>query len=71
MAAKAVNIEKLIDQAVNKAVHATLLLGMEKGKNESKNLFKQTEIRLYAYLELKSNIEKYKQDIEDLRREEP
>jgi RNA polymerase sigma factor (sigma-70 family) len=69
MAAKAVNIEKLIDQAVNKAVNATLLLGIEKGRSEAKNLFKQTEIRLYAYPELKNNIEKYQRDIEDLREE--
>lgn len=71
MTAKAINIEKLIEQAVTKAVNASAVLGVEKGKNEAKNLFKQTEIRLYAYPELKENIKKYNKDIKDLRKEEP
>lgn len=67
----AININKVIEQAVTKAVNATMLLGVEKGKTEAKNLFKQTEIRLYAYPELRKNIERYNQDIEDLRKEGP
>ena len=50
----ALNIEKIIEQAVSKAVNATMLFGVEKGKYESKNLFKHTESRLYAYPELRS-----------------
>ncbi|WP_378955401.1 hypothetical protein [Pelosinus sp. sgz500959] len=66
---KSVNINKLIEQAVAKAVNATMLLGVEKGKSEAKNLFKQTEIRLYAYPELIRNIIKYNLDIDDLGKE--
>lgn len=69
MATKPINIEKIIEQAVTKAVRASAILGVEKGKSETNNLFKQTEIRLYAYPDLRDNIEKYNQDIEDLRRE--
>lgn len=70
-AEKEVNIQKLIEQAVDKAVKETVLLGAEQAKTETKNLFKQTEIRLYAYSELRNNIEKYNLDIKDLRRESP
>ncbi|MDR7869162.1 MAG: hypothetical protein RIN56_20430 [Sporomusaceae bacterium] len=66
-----INIEKIIDQAVTKAIKASAILGMEKGKAEAKNVFRQTEIRLYAYPELRRNIDKYHRDIEDLRRESP
>lgn len=66
-----VNFEKLIEQAVNRAVKATMLLGADQAKTEGKNIFKQTEIRLYAYSELRNNIAKYTLDIEDLRHESP
>jgi hypothetical protein len=66
---KTLNIEKIIEQAVKKAVNAAMLLGVAKGKSEIKDPFKQTEIRLYAYPELKDNIIKYNKDIEDLRQE--
>lgn len=66
-----VNIEKLIEQAVHKAVKATMFLGAEQAKTETKNIFKQTEMRLYAYPELRNNITKYTLDIKDLRRESP
>lgn len=69
--AKQVNIEKIIEQAVNKAVKETMLLGAEQAKTEGKNIFKQTERRLYAYSELRNNIAKYTLDIQDLRREDP
>ncbi len=70
-AEKPVNVEKLINQAVDRAVKATVLIGIEQGKAETKNIFKQTEARLYAFPELRSNIEKYNKDINDLRREDP
>jgi DNA-directed RNA polymerase specialized sigma subunit len=66
---KIINVEKLIEQAVKKAVNVTFMLGAERAKREVKDVFKQTEIRLYAYPELKRNIEKYKLDIQDLYRE--
>jgi hypothetical protein len=66
---KTLNIEKIIEQAVKRAVNAAMLLGVAKGKSEIKDPFKQTEIRLYAYPELKDNIVKYNKDIEDLRQE--
>lgn len=68
---KEINIQKLIEQAVSKAVKETVLLGAEQAKTEIKNVFKQTEIRLYAYPELRKNIDKYTLDIRDLRRETP
>lgn len=70
-AEKEVNIEKIIERAVNKAVKATILLGAEKAKTEKQNLFSKTQSRLYAYAELKNNIDKYNLDIEDLQKESP
>lgn len=64
-----INVEKLIEQAVKKTANAMFVLGTEKARREVKDVFKQTEIRLYAYVELKRNIDKYNQDIEDLREE--
>ncbi|WP_094607751.1 hypothetical protein SPSIL_008860 [Sporomusa silvacetica DSM 10669] len=69
--AKEVNIQKIIEQAVDKAVKATMFLGADQARTETKNLFKQTEIRLYAYSELRNNIAKYNLDIKDLRCESP
>jgi DNA repair exonuclease SbcCD ATPase subunit len=68
---KKLNIEKIIEQAISRAVNTSVILGVEKGKKEAKNLFKQTELRLYAYPELQGNIEKYNRDIQDLRQETP
>lgn len=70
-AEKVVNIEQLIEQAVKKALNTAVLYGVEQGKHEAKDPFKQTEIRLYAYPELQGNIKKYNKDIEDLREEGP
>lgn len=68
-AEKGVNIQKLIEEAVKKAVSATVLFGMEKAKADGKEAFKKTEQRLYAYPELKKNIEKYYADIDDVQLE--
>ena len=43
---------------------------MVAGRKENRNVFKQTESRLRAYPILKTNIIKYKEDIEDLRTEQ-
>ncbi len=66
---KGVNIQKLIEETVKKAVSATVLFGMEKAKADGKEAFKKTEQRLYAYPELKKNIEKYYADIADVQLE--
>lgn len=71
MSVKPANLEKIIEQAVKKAVNAAVMVGVEKGKCEAKDAFKQTESRLYAYSALIDNIEKYNQDIDDLRKETP
>lgn len=70
--AEKINVEKIIDKAVKKAVSTSFMMGVAKGRQEAgeaKNLYKQTEIRLYAYPELKRNIQKYNDDIADLRQE--
>lgn len=66
---KGVNIQKIIEEAVKKAVNTSILLGMDKAKADGKEAFKKTEQRLYAYPELKKNIEKYYADIEDVQLE--
>lgn len=68
---KKLDIQKIIKDAVTEAVKTTVFIGNEKAKVEHKNTFKQTEIRLYAYPELRNNILKYQKDIDDLHREEP
>lgn len=68
---KAINIEKLIDQAIRKAVDTALAVGVRHGKEDVKNAFSQTEVRLYAYPDLQANIEQYQLDIKDLEKEEP
>lgn len=52
----------LIDKAIKKAVGV--------GKRAGRNHYKETEKRLFRYPELKKNIEEYKADIEDIRRED-
>ena len=64
-------LEKLIKQTVTEVITTGVLVGMQAAKNEVKNVFKQTELRLYAYPELKKNIDKYLADIEDLECESP
>jgi nicotinamide mononucleotide adenylyltransferase len=66
---QSLDIEKIIKKAVESAVSVAYKAGYDARKQEIKNYFKQTEKRLYAYPELKENIEKYKLDIEDLKRE--
>jgi hypothetical protein len=58
-------LETMNQQIIDRAFKA----GYECRKQEVKNYFKQTERRLYDYPELKENIEKYKLDIEDLKKE--
>jgi len=68
---KEVNIQKLIEQAVNRAVDTALAVGIKRGKEDVKNAFSQTEVRLYAYRDLQDNIEQYQLDIKDLEVEKP
>lgn len=68
---KELDIEKIVEQALNKVLNTALQFGVQKGKCEAKEAFRKTEMRLYAYPELVENIKKYKQDIEDLRQESP
>lgn len=70
-AEKEVNIQKIIEQAVRKAVDTALAVGVKHGKEDVKNAFSQTEVRLYAYPDLKDNIEQYQLDIKDLKVEKP
>ncbi|MDL2280337.1 hypothetical protein LJC10_00590 [Selenomonadales bacterium OttesenSCG-928-I06] len=59
-----VNID--IHAAIREAVQA----GIKAGKQEPRNIFKQTEARLRAYPILKINIKEYEKDIEDLNIEQ-
>lgn len=68
---KPVDIKKIIEQAVIKAVDTALAVGIKRGKEDIKNAFSQTEVRLYAYSDLKDNIEQYELDIRDLETEKP
>lgn len=52
----------MIENAIRKAVGA--------GRRAGKNRYKETERRLFRYPELKKNIEEYRADIEDIRRED-
>ena len=65
------DFERIVEQALKKVLDMGLKFGLERGKCEAKEAFRKTESRLYAYPELLRNIEKYKRDIEDLRREDP
>ncbi|WP_371380888.1 hypothetical protein [Sporomusa aerivorans] len=64
---KETDIEKIVEQALQKVLH----FGIERGKCAAKEAFRKTESRLYAYPVLLDNIEQYKKDIEDLLREKP
>lgn len=55
-------IKELIGKAVTKAYTA--------GKRAAKDPYRQTERRLRAYPVLKRNVERYKADIEDIKRED-
>lgn len=63
-------INKFIKRAVKEASAETVKLVLATVRPASKgNCYKQTEARLYAYPTLQENIERYKLDIEDLKRE--
>lgn len=64
-------LESFIKQKVAEIIAAGAMIGFEKAKAEAKEVFKQTEKRLYAYPELKNNILKYQRDIVDLESESP
>lgn len=57
--------KKLLKEEVKKAYEA----GRQSILSEDKNYFKKTENKLKAYPDLKSNIERYEKDIEDLKKE--
>lgn len=52
----------MIEGAIKRAVSV--------GRRAGKNHYKETERRLFRYPELKKNIEEYKADIEDIKRED-
>lgn len=52
----------LIETAIQRAVGI--------GRRAARNHYKETERRLFRYPELKKNIEEYKADIEDIKRED-
>lgn len=52
----------LIDTAIQKAIGF--------GRRAVRNHYKETERRLFRYPELKKNVEEYKADIEDIKRED-
>lgn len=58
------NIEEIIKKAVNEGIAA----GYSLKQQEVKNYYKQTEKRLYAYPGLKSGIEAYQDEINDLQK---
>lgn len=62
---KGKEIEKIINHAVSTAVEAT----MKSMSQKPKNIYKQTESKLYAYPTLVKNIKRYELDIADLRKE--
>lgn len=62
---KGKEIEKIINHAVSTAVEAT----MKSISQKPKNIYKQTESKLYAYPTLVKNIKRYELDIADLKRE--
>ena len=66
-----IGIKKLLKQAISEAIGAALAVRIQHRKEEVKNPFSQTEVRLYAYRDLRDNIEQYRLDIEDLKRENP
>lgn len=66
---KELGIIKLVNDAIDKAIKSVMQTGIHRGKIEAKEAFRKTESRLYAYPELIKNIEKYKLDIDDLKRE--
>ena len=55
-------LDGIIEKAVRKAVGV--------GRRAGKNHYKETERRLFRYPELKKNIEEYRADIEDIKRED-
>lgn len=58
------NIEEIIKKAVNEGIAA----GYSLKQQEVKNYYKQAEKRLYAYPGLKSGIEAYQDEINDLKK---
>lgn len=58
--------QSYIDQAATAAIKKALAAGIVRPKG---NYYKQTEARLYAFPTLQKNIERYRLDIEDLKRE--
>ena len=57
-------------KAIENIVEETGRRILSEGQRKSKDLGKRTEKRLYAYPTLKANIERYKLDIEDVKKED-
>lgn len=57
-------------EAIKRIARQVMNEGVDKGKKQAKNRYKQTESRLYAYPILKQNIERYRADIEDIKHED-
>jgi hypothetical protein len=59
-------VEKIIEETTAREIKKAVAAGMKAAKGK----YQQTEKRLYAYPVLKRNIERYKKDIEDVKKED-
>jgi hypothetical protein len=64
-----VNVDELIDKAVEKAFSAGRNLEKIESRKKRNPFMEETEKRLYAYPDLQLKVEKTKADIEDLKKE--
>lgn len=58
-----------LEDSCNRTVEKAFKAGYGFARQEAKDCFRDTEKRLYDYPVLKENVEKYKLDIEDLKKE--
>ena len=60
---------KRLEESNGRSIEKAFKSGYDFARQEAKDCFRDTEKRLYDYPVLKENIEKYKLDIEDLKKE--
>lgn len=63
------SLKKFVQETIETTVKQIVCASHGCRLKEGKNIYKQTEARLYAYPTLLANIERYKLDIEDLKKE--
>ena len=63
------SLKKFVQETIETTVKQVVCASHGCRLKEGKNIYKQTEARLYAYPTLLANIERYKLDIEDLKKE--